>query len=137
MSRAVQPRPHHLVVRASPLRRSPAARRVRHAEETTTFGDTEGVYVDVGPITYQVQISRQLNPSDVEDRDYLQGLHGRRGAADEVWFGVWMRVQNRSEHGAGNDDFEITDTHGNATGRSRSRARTRSPTGTVRSPRAS
>ena len=29
--------------------------------------DNDGVYVDAGPITYQLQISRELNPYSVED----------------------------------------------------------------------
>ena len=36
--------------------------------------ETEGVYVDVGNLVYQVQLSRFLNPDDVEDREYLMGL---------------------------------------------------------------
>ena len=30
-----------------------------------------GVYVDAGPVTYQLQISRELNQYAVEDRQYL------------------------------------------------------------------
>src|SRR5437764_811720 len=37
-------------------------------------GKTEGTYLNVGDLQYQVQISRALNPADVEDRDYLVGL---------------------------------------------------------------
>ena len=33
-----------------------------------TVADNEGVYVDAGPVSYQVQVSRQLNPSSSEDR---------------------------------------------------------------------
>ena len=40
----------------------------------STVGDTEGTYLNVGPLTYQVQISRQLNPNDIEDQTYLQGI---------------------------------------------------------------
>jgi hypothetical protein len=67
--------------------------------QTRTLGDTEGLYVDVGPLTYQVQISRYLNPADVEDSAYLKGLSpaDRRLDADQVWFGVFMRVQNYTD----------------------------------------
>ena len=34
----------------------------------------EGQYLEVGGLKYQVQISRQLNPSDNEDRGYLVGV---------------------------------------------------------------
>src|SRR5690606_38371032 len=40
-------------------------------EEVVTHGHTEGSYLNVGNLTYQVQISRQLNPADVTDRSYL------------------------------------------------------------------
>ena len=32
------------------------------------------MYVDAGPITYQLQISRQLNQYATEDSQYLAGL---------------------------------------------------------------
>ncbi len=82
-------------------------------EKTTTFADNEGVYLDVGPLAYQIQISRQLNPKDIEDRNYFVGLDPAQAklAPDEVWFGVFMRVQNTSRHSQpASNDFEITDT---------------------------
>lgn len=82
-------------------------------EKTTTFGATEGTYLDVGPIAYQVQISRILNPQDIEDRDYMQGVQGKL-AVDEVWFAVFVRGQNTSDKTQqAADDFEITDTRDN------------------------
>ena len=61
------------------------------------FAETEGVYVDVGNLVYQVQMSRFLSPGDREDREYLEGLPaGAATTADEIWFGVWMRVKNYS-----------------------------------------
>lgn len=82
-------------------------------EKTTTVGLNEGTYIDVGPMTYQVQISRQLNPRDVEDRAYLAGVVQAQAklAPDQVWFAVFMRVQNtsdRTEPAA--SQFVITDT---------------------------
>jgi hypothetical protein len=65
----------------------------------TTEAETEGVYVDVGGLTYQVQMSRYLNPGDVEDKQYLTGLPegvSPELPGDEIWFGVWMRVKNYS-----------------------------------------
>jgi hypothetical protein len=84
----------------------------------TTVAETEGVYVDVAGLTYQVQLSRYLNPGDVEDKQYLQGLPGNLNAAalpgDEIWFGVWMRVKNYSDGPLmPTDTFVITDTEGN------------------------
>ena len=43
-------------------------------EATVTVGDTEGIYLDIDDLKYQVQISRYMNPNDVEDRSYLAGL---------------------------------------------------------------
>ena len=82
-------------------------------EKTTTFGATEGTYLDVGPLAYQVQISRILNPQDIEDRNYMQGVQGNL-APDEVWFAIFVRGQNTSgKTQRAADDFEITDTLGN------------------------
>jgi hypothetical protein len=74
----------------------------------------EGTYLEMGGLKYQIQISRYLNPSDAEDRDYLIGLpHGVRPASDELWFGVFMRVENDSSSAQrAASDYTITDTQG-------------------------
>ena len=78
-----------------------------------TEGATEGTYLNVGPLTYQVQISRQLNPNDIEDRTYLQGIAPFQAklAPGQTWFGVFLRVANdtKKPHPAAND-FTIVDT---------------------------
>jgi hypothetical protein len=67
-------------------------------QETTTTAETEGIYLDLGGMKYQIQMSRYLNPSDVEDRSFLTGLPtGVQPAGDSVWFGIWMRVQNETD----------------------------------------
>ena len=85
--------------------------------ETRTVGETEGLYIDVGDLKYQVQISRIINPYDVEDRNYLRGLPAGTlpPKADEAWFGVWLRVQNNSSARTFDTaaDFEIVDTQEN------------------------
>ena len=63
----------------SPPRCAPAG--CGNREEVRTLGETEGIYLDIDELKYQVQISRYLNPNDVEDRDYLLGLPG--GAAEQ------------------------------------------------------
>jgi hypothetical protein len=76
--------------------------------------ETEGQYVDVGGLTYQVQISRYLNPGGVEDAQYLIGAPANLDTAKQIWFGVWMRVKNYSEQTlTPTNDFTITDTLGN------------------------
>ncbi|HEU4974618.1 MAG TPA: hypothetical protein VFT50_05970 [Baekduia sp.] len=68
-------------------------------EEETSNGKTEGVYVTTGDLKYQVQISRQLNPHDFEDHDYLVGRTGANAnlKPNEDWFGVFLRVRNTSD----------------------------------------
>src|SRR3954464_13536311 len=84
---------------------------------TITTAETEGVYVDVGGLTYQVQLSRYLNPADPEDKEYLTGLPGGvqpQLPSGEIWFGVWMRVKNYSGQTiTPTTGFTITDTLNN------------------------
>ena len=86
-------------------------------QETRTIGETEGTYIDVGDLKYQVQISRILNPSDVEDRNYLTQLPEGTlpPKADEAWFGVWIRVENTNDGKSlpTASNFEIRDTQDN------------------------
>jgi hypothetical protein len=87
---------------------------------TGTYAGESGAaapYLDVGPLIYQIQLSRQLNPADVEDAGYLQGLSPaeRALAPGQEWFGVFVQVYN--EHSAefpAASTMTITDTQGNA-----------------------
>jgi len=75
--------------------------------------ETEGLYLDIGALKYQVQVSRQLNPSDTQDKAYLVGIpEGERALTkDQVWFGVFMRVQNEtSQPQPPANQIEIVDT---------------------------
>lgn len=84
-------------------------------EDVVREGKTEGIYVDVDELKYQIQMSRQLNPYDVEDRDYLVGIapEERELAPGETWFGVFMRVENDGEETHPQATrFDITDTEG-------------------------
>jgi hypothetical protein len=74
--------------------------------------ETEGIYLDVSDLKYQIQVSRQLNPHDTQDRPYLAGLSATDAklAPDQVWFGVFMRVQNETKGALRpSDDIRITD----------------------------
>lgn len=77
--------------------------------------NNDGVYVDAGPITYQLQVSRQLNPYATEDSQYLVGVPGARSLRpDELWYGVFLWAKNQQkvpESTTGN--FLIEDTQGN------------------------
>lgn len=82
-------------------------------EEVVTQGDTEGIYLEVDELKYQVQISRYLNENDIEDREYLVGLpaNAEQPKADETWFAVFLRVQNETdEEKLPANDFRIVDT---------------------------
>jgi hypothetical protein len=82
-------------------------------EHKVLHGSTEGIYLDLGELKYQVQISRVLNPSSPEDRAYLVGLPAsqRELPAGQEWFAVFMRVQNEHEDALpAARNYTITDT---------------------------
>jgi Prokaryotic lipoprotein-attachment site len=84
--------------------------------DTRTVAQTEGIYLDVGELKYQVQMSRILNPNDIEDAAYLAGLPaGSQLPGNEAWFGVWIRVENTNSDKAlpTASQFTISDTQGN------------------------
>jgi hypothetical protein len=75
-----------------------------------------GGYVDAGPITYQLQISRVLNPYSAEDSQYVKGLPaGTAGpTATQTWYGVFLWAKNQtSKSETTTNNFVIVDTQGN------------------------
>jgi hypothetical protein len=79
-----------------------------------TTADTEGVYVDAGPLAYQVQISRQLNQYSAEDRSYLAGVSAPQPDAQHLWFAVFMWAKNQTHADQTTaTNFDIIDTQGN------------------------
>ncbi len=91
-----------------------------HTKVTTgTYAGESGQnapYLNVGPLVYEVQLSRQLNPTNSEDSGYLQGLKPAELslATGEEWFGVFMQVYNTtSNYLPSSNDFSISDTQGN------------------------
>jgi hypothetical protein len=84
--------------------------------EPTLVADTEGVYLDLGQLHYQIQLSRQLNPADPEDVAYLRGLSPADAhlSARQAFFAVWIRVENRTDRAQQPaQSFEVADTRGN------------------------
>jgi hypothetical protein len=84
-----------------------------HSETSAQVAATsEGLYLEQGGLKYQVQISRFLNPADPEDSSYLNGLpQGTKLGPKDIWFGVFMRVENDNERPAtATSDYVITDT---------------------------
>jgi hypothetical protein len=72
-------------------------------ETAGTYAGEGGVaapYLTLGPLIYQVQISRALNPADEEDSAYLAGLSAAQAklGSGEEWFGVFIQVYNHSDH---------------------------------------
>jgi hypothetical protein len=85
-------------------------------EKVTKLADNEGIYVDLGGLQYQVEISRQLNPLDVEDHTYLTGVPRtlEHLASGDSWFGVFIRVENgSSRYKPAADSFVLRDTQDN------------------------
>lgn len=93
-----------------------AAAGCGNREPVVTQAETEGIYIDVGGLDYQVQISRQVNPDIVPDSSYLLGLPDfiEEPTAEETWFAVFMRVQNQTgEPHESAEEFVVVDTQGN------------------------
>jgi hypothetical protein len=73
-----------------------------HTRVTTgTYAGESGQnapYLNVGPLVYEVQLSRQLNPANIEDAAYLRGLSPveRHLAPGQEWFAVFIQVYNHS-----------------------------------------
>lgn len=91
-----------------------------HTRVTTgTYAGEDGEnapYLYVGPLTYEVQVSRELNPFDPEDAAYLQGVPAseRKLETGQEWFAVFMQVYNETnEPHPASSDITISDTQHN------------------------
>jgi hypothetical protein len=90
-----------------------------HASPHQNFADAnnDGDYVSAGHITYQLQISRELNQYGVEDSAYLKGLPPGIPTTlgpNQLWYGVFLWAKNQSGHPATTSDhFIVIDTQGN------------------------
>jgi hypothetical protein len=110
----MRPRPRTLAVVALAVM-SLALAACGHKQSELTHSETEGNYLDLGKLTYQLQISRQLNPADLEDRGYLVAVPAaqRTLQTNETWFAIFLRVQNETnEPRPAAREFEIVDTQG-------------------------
>jgi len=77
--------------------------------------ETEGIYLDVSDLKYQVEMSRQLNPKDTQDKSLLLGIpeDEQELTSEEVWFAVALRVQNETDEPLlPSESIEIEDTVG-------------------------
>jgi len=83
--------------------------------DNTGAGGVNSSYLDVGKLQYQVQVSRQLNPSDPEDRSYLAGLPANGLKPGFQWFGVFVLVLNRTATSQQpTQSFTLSDTQGHS-----------------------
>jgi hypothetical protein len=74
----------------------------------------EGLAVPLGGVTYNVFITRQLNPRVPPDEAYVQGPDAE-AEADETLYGVFLQVCNPSdgESHRSSDEFIVVDNQGN------------------------
>ncbi len=91
-----------------------------HTKVTTgTYAGESGAnapYLNVGPLIYEVQLSRELNPTNSEDAAYLKGLGAAEAKLEtgQEWFAVFVQVYNNGNstaHAA--ETMTISDTQGN------------------------
>jgi hypothetical protein len=92
---------------------------VDHRTEETNVSQDElsaggEPYFWAGPITYQVQVSRQLNAYDPIDVQYFAGVTGAQDLTpQQFWFGVFLWAKNQSNHPAITADrFKLVDSQG-------------------------
>lgn len=64
-------------------------------EEEEEHHAVEGEPLELGELRYNVQITRFLNPDQVEDADYLEGLPDP--PLGEDYLAVFIRIQNEGE----------------------------------------
>jgi hypothetical protein len=88
------------------------AQRINHP--TSADANNNAIYVDAGPVTYQVEISRSLNPYSTEDAQYLAGIPKAQSIpADQLWFAVFVWAKNQSGRTqTTTNHFAITDSAG-------------------------
>jgi hypothetical protein len=108
----LRPRPFSLLAAALAVA---ALTGCGNREDKVLEGATEGIYLDVGELKYQVQISRLLNPSSRDDRALLVDLPADQSLGDrDQWFAVFVRVQNETSRPLPMAQrYQIEDTQGN------------------------
>jgi hypothetical protein len=87
-----------------------------HSEPFVDGSASSGFYIDAGKITYQVEISRELNPYNTEDKTYIQGVPPAdlSVSPSQEWFAIFLWAKNQSSSPAYTSGrFTITDTQGN------------------------
>jgi len=84
------------------------------ARPTYADANNNGAYLWAGQVTYQLQVSRELNPYNIEDRQYLTGVSSIALPADEEWYAVFLWAWNQTKQAQTTaNSFDIVDTQGN------------------------
>jgi hypothetical protein len=88
----------------------------KKAHPRNADANNNGFYVDGGPITYQLEVSRELNQYGTEDSQYVKGLPAGTTppTPSQLWYGVFLWAKNQtSQPQTTTDSFDIVDTQGN------------------------
>jgi hypothetical protein len=84
-------------------------------ENNPPSAENNGVYETAGNVTYQLQVSRQLNQYSIEDSSYVKGVPLGQGSVTpaQLWYGVFMWAWNQTKvPQTTTSNFDIVDTTG-------------------------
>jgi hypothetical protein len=80
-----------------------------------TTAENNGVYVIAGPITYQLEVSRELNQYSTEDSQYLSGVPAGSSSLSpsQIWYAVFLWAKNQTRQPeTTSTNIDIVDTQG-------------------------
>lgn len=84
------------------------------SQPTGADANNNGAYLWAGNVTYQLQVSRELNPYSASDSAYLAGVDATALTASQEWYAVFLWAKNQtSSPQTTADSFDIVDTEGN------------------------
>jgi hypothetical protein len=84
-------------------------------ESNPSSAENDGVYETAGNVTYQLEVSRQLNQYSTEDSQYVKGVPATDSTLgpSALWYGVFLWAKNQtSSPQRTTDSFDIVDTVG-------------------------
>jgi hypothetical protein len=84
-------------------------------ENNPSSAENNGVYEQAGHVSYQLEISRQLNQYSPEDSQYVKGVPAvdKTLGPSALWYGVFLWAKNQTNSPQRTtDDFDIVDTEG-------------------------
>lgn len=105
------PRPKLAVVLIICLAAAAAGLLSACGEEAEELHAVEGEPLELGPLSYTVQITRFLNRSNPDDATYLRELE--EAPAGQEYLAVFMRISNETDQRQEvPDDFEVVNSRG-------------------------